>query len=255
MLASDYLNKINPDKIYKKLKTLETENGMPIEFKNRICMSEYFEIKYSTGNTRIAEDKYLSSIFCSHKEKHKIIITEIYDDYNNRLNNPSNGVKYKEVYEFTSKYQNGLGIYGIYADDNLIYIGSSSSLDKRIRDHCYQMYLEDGYNDSKYIELHKYITEGKSISFKIIDNNITEENRYEMEYQYIEKYKPILNSIGVDTNIPYIATLPLEVKKYNGKQIKNIKLINQYKVQIEKYHNKIKELQEKIDALEKEITN
>ena len=237
----DKINKMDAGNIYDKLKILE-QNGMPIIFKNRIHLCDYLGISSDKcGNQRISEDNFFSAIFNSYKDKHKIIITEIYDDYINRL---PHTIKYKELFEFGQKYNtNGIGIYGIYIDDELVYIGSSSSLYDRVRNHCYQMYLKDGYDDSKYIELHKSLIEGRNISFKVIDDNITEENRYEVEYQYIEKYKPVLNTIGTIRQTPYTATL----------SPKNAKLIKQYKEQIEKCQNKIKLLQEKIDILEKEL--
>lgn len=259
IILSDNICKMDADKIYDKVKILKENNNLPMEFKNRIHMCNYLNIKNdSTGNARIAEDKYLAEIFNSYREKHKVIITDIYEDYKIRLNNSlCDKIKYKEFKNFLLKYGNTkiIGIYGIYVDGELVYIGSSSSIYTRVRDHCYQMYLENGYNDSKYIELHKYLIEGKDISFEIIDDTITEENRYEIEYQYIEKYKPILNTIGTTRNIPYIATLQPEIKHayYNKKNTGKLKLIKQYQEQIEKYQNKIKELQEKIDLLEKEL--
>lgn len=257
IILSDNISKMDAEKIYNKLKIL----NLPIEFKNRIHMCNYLNIKNdSTGNARIAEDKYLAEIFKSYKEKHKVIITDIYEDYNERLNNNlCDKIKYKELKNFLLKYGNTkiIGIYGIYVNEELVYIGSSSSIYTRVRDHCYQMYLENGYNDSKYIELHKCLVEGKDISFEIIDSDITEENRYEMEYKYIEKYKPILNTVGITKSTPYITNLPPKIKKanYNKKNLKNIKSIKQYKEQIKKYQDKIDALQEKIDILEKELTN
>lgn len=252
----DKLNKIDADNIYNKLKEIEKKE-MPIVFKNRIHLCSYLEIQPGKcGNQRISEDRFMSSIFNSYKDKHKIIITEIYDDYKDRLLNTT--IRYKELLDFALKYNtNSMGVYGVYVDNELVYIGSSSKMYDRIRTHCQEMYAEENYNDSKYIKLHKYLTEGKNITFKVIDDNITEENRYEIEYKYIEQYKPILNTVGITKNTPYITSLSPEVKKsnYNKRNLKNIKLIKQYKEQINKYQNKISLLQEKIDILEKELLN
>lgn len=230
------IDQLDVDDIYYRLKELE-KNGMPIIFKNRIALCEYLNIPSGhCGNLRISEDNYLSAIFKSHKDKHKIIITEIYDNYKDMV--PSR-IKYKELKCFYDEYKDDvydMGVYGIYVDDKLVYIGSALNMYNRIREHCSHMYSNEDNFGEKYIHLHKYILNGSIISFKIIDKNITLDNRYNIEYQYIEKYKPELNTVGVTKKSPF--EMHKEIKK-----------------QIKKYKNKIETLHQKINDLEKLLTH
>lgn len=228
---------IDPSEIYNKLKSKKKKNA--IKFKNRRHLCEFLNVQYTAGGaSRAAEDNYLSNIFNSRKKNNCIYITEIYDDYKERISQNASKFSYKEREVFTEKYGDkayGIGIYGIYVNGELIYIGSSLNMDNRIREHCRLIYSEKDYPNDKYEYLHKCILDGKTISFEIIDDTITEENRYGVEYEYIEKYKPKFNVIGV------IRAAPVFLSK---KQ-----LIEKYKEQIEKYQNKINVLQEKINQL------
>lgn len=228
---------VDPSEIYYKLKSKKKKNA--IKFKNRRHLCEFLDVQYTAGGTaRVAEDNYLSNIFNSRRNNNRIYITEIYDDYEERLSKLTPQFRYKERANFVEKYKDkayGIGIYGIYVNEELVYIGSSTNMANRIRDHCQKMYLENNYPDIKYEYLHKCILDGKTITFEIVDDSITEENRYKVEYEYIKKYKPKFNVIGITRAAP--AFLSKE------------QLIEQYKEQIENYQNKIDILQEKINKL------
>lgn len=108
--------------------------------------------------------------------------------------------KYKySVNKFLEKYKT-MGIYGIYLQNKLIYIGQSNNIGKRWVTHKTHIIREPskcrdymGDNYPLYNFLRSYYQAGIDISFSILEiiNDKSELNQKESEY--IKKFNPICN--------------------------------------------------------------
>lgn len=109
------------------------------------------------------------------------------------------------------KMMYGYGIYGIYCDGELVYIGmTEQSFMKR-----YESYLEDLKDITKYRPVISFIRQNRethNIEFKplvnVMELKLVNKNEVKtrdiqmMELTLISLYKPVLNIQGVITNYP-----------------------------------------------------
>lgn len=119
-----------------------------------------------------------------------------------------------EVYEFipeeTKLFNNVSGIYALLHNDEVIYVGQSININKRLNNHrnsesniqniLKQIKRECGKcNRTKQIALYQYISDYKEeIEFIILKKT---PNRDRWEEHYIRLFKPKFNYAGVD--IPF----------------------------------------------------
>lgn len=113
--------------------------------------------------------------------KHKEMIDEMYSACNQ---------------EQKEKYDKKVGVYALYCDDNLVYVGKSTNLLNRwIAHKCHVMCDESKeYNRPMYQELRRAMNLGHAITANLleycdIDNLETKED------EYIAKYLPALNTM------------------------------------------------------------
>ena len=107
------------------------------------------------------------------------------------------------------KFSNTSGIYAFIYNNEVIYVGQSVNLNKRISQHRLKSYfkeIENRYfiknerNCQKTYELHKLIQEHINEIYFIILEQFVDLDKYER--YYIEYFKPRFNYIGIDK--PYI---------------------------------------------------
>lgn len=98
--------------------------------------------------------------------------------------------------ETKDKYEGKSGIYGIYCDERLVYIGKSTDLLKRFIAHKANTFCVESpeYNSRKYIELRGAVLKGHSISLKPLEY-CDKEDLSAREDFYIDHYQPALNTI------------------------------------------------------------
>lgn len=111
--------------------------------------------------------------------------------------------------KYNSKYSNitGYGVYGIFIDDNIIYIGETLNFKQRFQAHNTCFHCSD---KPLYQKMRQEKENGKQVSIKPLINveelkteeKITERDLYAMELALITLYKPYYNHEG--TIIPYI---------------------------------------------------
>lgn len=114
-------------------------------------------------------------------EKHKQMIDELY-------NNSSEETK--RLYDKKS------GIYAIFCDENLVYIGKSTNLLNRWIAHKCHVYCEESkeYNRPMYKELRRAINQGHKVSISLVEYCTPEELESE-ERKYIAEFLPPLNTM------------------------------------------------------------
>jgi len=135
------------------------------------------------------------------------------------------------------KYDSGY-IYGIYHEDNLIYIGSTTNFKRRIQNHKYRCSY---VNDSHYfIPIYQYIRSNgdwDKIKFKIIDiyYTITKKllNKIEGDYIRYFNFDKLLNC-----DIP--GRTREEYRQDNQDKIKNYRIVNKDKNKIKSKISKSK---------------
>lgn len=84
------------------------------------------------------------------------------------------------------------GIYCIYIDDKLVYIGKSKNMKNRIASHMYNMEIND--KEHKYQILNEAIRTGHTIRFDKIQRCDIVENISDLEGYWIRHYMPPLNT-------------------------------------------------------------
>lgn len=109
-----------------------------------------------------------------------------------------------DKYSYYDAYPNvTCGIYAIYEDDNIVYIGSSKNIYERLKTHISYIRMKQ-YNGCLLYNrpLYKYLRNtNKSIYVKVLKNipiNISTRSLRLIERYYIIKYKPICNK-----SLPY----------------------------------------------------
>lgn len=232
------------DLLHKRLKRLlkSSEDGK-VEFKNYKDMCEKLKLPVKTSNSKKAQLKKLK-YFCNLEEgdKYSLIYTSVYTKEQcieslHRLY-PS-----REKYLPTKNIPNIPAIYGIYVDDKLYYIGSSLTTLNRVKEHCSEIH-NPNQTVPKYCVLKQLIDDGGKLEFRIIDDTITAENRFKVEYQYIRTLCPILNGSGEGfQSIMYKTRKAAYIERYT-------KDIEQNNKTIKKLEEDNQALQEKIKILE-----
>ena len=107
-----------------------------------------------------------------------------------------NMYSYLERKGFAEKYEHA-GIYCIYIDDKLVYIGKSHNMLKRVSQHYVGIKTQ---SERKYRIIAEAQRKGHSVEFNVL--YYAKEQSYqaiaeeigEKEGEYIRKYKPILNT-------------------------------------------------------------
>lgn len=104
---------------------------------------------------------------------------------------------YHEVSQETKdKYQGKTGIYAIYCDEALVYIGKSTDLLNRFIAHKANTFCDESpeYNSKKYQQLRKAASLGHSITLKVLEF-CAQDALASTEDKWIGKYLPPLNAI------------------------------------------------------------
>ena len=109
-----------------------------------------------------------------------------------------------DKYSYNDIYPNvTCGIYAIYEDNNIIYIGSSRNIYLRLKSHISYIRMKQNNGCLTYNRpLYKYLRNtNKNIYVKVLKNipvNISTHSLRLIEKYYIIKYKPICNK-----SLPY----------------------------------------------------
>lgn len=88
------------------------------------------------------------------------------------------------------KYEHS-GIYQVFLNNKLVYVGRSSNMLQRIANHMYQIDVNQKTN--KYIQLRGAREQGYGIRFDVLEYCSEEETPYREAY-WINKYRPCLNT-------------------------------------------------------------
>ena len=94
--------------------------------------------------------------------------------------------------EYHAKYA-AAGIYSIYIDDNLVYIGKSKFMLRRICEHMAQISSKNAKKSNKYQVIDEALERGLRVRFDVIAYVSDDEERGYQEGVFIRKYAPILN--------------------------------------------------------------
>lgn len=122
------------------------------------------------------------------------------------------------------------GVYGLFFNRELIYIGQSKDFSKRLGKHSKKDAIvesltkqEEGLgNYEKAIAMYEFIGENRNnIFFYILSDNMNEEK------DYIKKYKPRYNYKGVD--IPYNRKDKEEVEEFRKQKLEKIRKLKEEK--------------------------
>lgn len=85
------------------------------------------------------------------------------------------------------------GIYGIYIEDKLVYIGKSKFMLRRICEHMSQISSKNSKKSNKYQVLDEAMERGLKVRFDVIEYVSDDEERGKQEGVYIREYAPTLN--------------------------------------------------------------
>ena len=118
-------------------------------------------------------------------------------------------IKYKLEPKETKKFEGKSGIYGIVYDQDIIYVGQSKNIGRRLREHGKENKLNDVIsqiiqeqwkcNRYKQLALYRFIENNRDdIFFVVLEQT---ENLDEREEYYISTIKPRFNYKGID--VPY----------------------------------------------------
>ena len=104
--------------------------------------------------------------------------------------------------------ENGIGIYGIYLEDNLVYVGKSSNLRQRFIQH--ESHIKTQKSSSKmYKQLHWFYSRDYNIEIKILEKcSISPKVLDDLETKYIQCLKPIYNQAKLKKGIHSIEQTP-----------------------------------------------
>ena len=100
--------------------------------------------------------------------------------------------------------ENGIGVYGIYLENNLVYIGKSSNLRQRFIQH--ESCIKTKKASSKmYEQLHWFYSRNYEIEIKVLEKCcINPKVLDDLETKYIHSLKPIYNQAKLKKGIPSI---------------------------------------------------
>lgn len=107
---------------------------------------------------------------------------------------------YSEVSQETKDmYQGKTGIYAVYCDETLVYIGKSTDLLNRFIAHKANTFCDESpeYNSKKYQQLRKAVNLGHNITLKVLEfcGDCSKEELSRAEDKWIGKYLPPLNAM------------------------------------------------------------
>lgn len=145
---------------------------------------------------------------------------------------------YKLTWENAQDYKGKSGVYGLFFNKELIYIGQSKDFSKRLGKHSKKDAIveslikqEEGLgNYKKAIAMYEFIDENRdNIFFYILSNDMNEEK------YYIKKYKPKYNYKGVD--IPYDRNDKKEVEEFRREKLEEIRKLKQHLKKSIKHQN------------------
>lgn len=116
-------------------------------------------------------------------------------------------IKESQPIEVLQKYSGVCGIYGIWINDKLVYIGSSKDVLLRWcfhQTHTFYDFGQHDYKEKKYEILREAKSAGCRVSFNLLEKCKEGALRI-LEVRYINQYKPVLNqeftSNRLDDNI------------------------------------------------------
>ena len=100
--------------------------------------------------------------------------------------------------------ENGIGVYGIYLEGNLVYVGKSSNLRQRFIQH--ESHIKTQKSSSKmYKQLHWFYLHNYNIEIKVLEKcSIKPKILDDLETKYIQSLKPIYNQAKLKKGIPSI---------------------------------------------------
>ena len=115
-----------------------------------------------------------------------------------------------------------IGIYGIYIDDKIVYIGQSKQLSTRAQTHERNIRKGAKWNGDWYLIANQFYLHGHKIEFKVLEE-VPLDQLIKTEERYIQAIQPIFNTRKNDRNcqIPtdYVTVaniLNIEVKPFIG---------------------------------------
>ena len=118
-------------------------------------------------------------------------------------------IKYKLEPKETKKFEGKSGIYGIVYDQDIICVGQSKNIGRRLREHGKENKLNDVIsqiiqeqwkcNRYKQLALYRFIENNRDDIFFVVF--VLTENLDEREESYISTIKPRFNYKGID--VPY----------------------------------------------------
>lgn len=112
----------------------------------------------------------------------------------------------------TKKYKHS-GVYCIKIDDEIVYIGQSKDMQRRVWDHIKS--IKEGTEDNKYKYLHAAEKDNRQIGFDVVEY-VKEDKLLEREKHYISKYKPLLNVAvpgGINQEAKEVKYIPETIKE------------------------------------------
>ena len=251
------------DLLHKRMKRLlkKSESGK-VEFKNYKDMCRTLKNKKlkSGGSSKNAYISLLQKLcnLTKNETGHGLYFTEVYSKEKvNELLLQKYSITTRPAYEINESK----GIYGIYIDDTLYYIGSSMSLRDRLLTHCKEIHTTKQQKMQKYIILKELIDKGGTLNFKVLDSTITEENRFKIEYNYIRDLCPPLNSRGMGySDIMYSSRKQQLIFEYSDLISRNNKKIHSLQKENETLQRKLEILEtlednEEIDEIMQKIAS
>lgn len=104
---------------------------------------------------------------------------------------------YKKHEGSKEKYFNKMGVYGIYVNNHLAYVGKSKNLFHRFVAHQMNTFqpCERDYNTPKYVQLRRAVINGGQVELKVIQMVDNENDLSKREEHYISMYTPPLNCV------------------------------------------------------------
>ena len=101
-----------------------------------------------------------------------------------KKNNPD------KVKSITNKWKyNSKGVYGIFSDNECLYIGESTQLNNRISNH--KSAISNNYKVHGFEELYANLRKYNDLEYRILEEC---DNHKEQELHYIQKFQPVFNS-------------------------------------------------------------
>ena len=101
--------------------------------------------------------------------------------------------QYQQIEEVREKYDNKLGIYSISINNNIVYIGKSTNILKRLTHHLFYTNNLQFTKSNKYKILNQCIKNGIDIKFDLVCLCQDEDELGYVEGEVIRRLMPVLN--------------------------------------------------------------